>query len=155
MHTRHVGDNGDIKLTAQYTSQLADHIMARSRSSRELLVEATRLERVRLDRTDPIEFTSEAGYSMGPWRVSGRLEYARGGKDKYRSPTGRDTSGLEDLTDFNFLLGYVGLSWNGIPGYLADRSSVPAIFSIIGGRTLRAKNTSAPDSVYLTATFPF
>lgn len=156
LHTRKLADRWSTKLSAQYTVQLPDHITARSRSSGELLVPSSRTERLRRDRTDPVEFTAELGYRLSDaWHLSGRLEYARGGKDRYTSPTGLDTSGLSANTDFHFLLGYLGVSWNGIPGYLRGEGSVPAIVSLVAATTLEAKNTSAPDSLYLTFTLPF
>ncbi len=155
LHTRRPAPNWDLLLSAQYTVQLADHVTARARSASELLVPSTRLERLRRDRTNPVEVTAEAGYSSGPWRFSGRLEYARGGKDHYSSPTGQDVSGLEIGSDFHFLLGYLGVSWNGIPGYLRGENRFPAIVSLVAATTLAAKNTSAPDTLYLTLTLPF
>lgn len=155
VHTRRFGSNWDLLLSGQYTLQTADHIKARARSSTELIVPASRLERVRRNRTNPFEFTTEAGYRLGDWRLSGRLEYARGGKDRYDSPSGQDVSGLEAGTDFNFLLGFIGLSWNGIPGYVREQRGVPAIVSLVAATTLKAKNTSAPDTLYLTLTMPF
>lgn len=155
LHTRKLSERWDLLLSAQYTLQLADHVTARARSENELLVPASRRERLRRDRTDPIELTAEAGYSQGPWRFSGRLEYARGGRDDYSSPSGQDVSGLEANTDFNFLLGYLGVSWNGIPGYLRGEHKAPLLVSLVASTTLAAKNTSAPDTLYLTATLPF
>ena len=155
LHTRKLSGGWDMLLSAQYTVQLADHVTARARSTNELLVPANRLENLRRDRTDPIEFTAESGYTSGPWRFSGRLEYARGGRDNYTSPRGQDVSGLEANTDFNFLLGYVGVSWNGIPGYLRGEGTAPVLLSLVAATTLSAKNTFAPDSLYLTATLPF
>lgn len=155
LHTRTFSDHWDLLLSAQYTVQLADHVTARARAGNELLVPASRLERLRRDRTNPIEFTTETGYRSGPWRFSGRLEYARGGRDHYSSPTGQDVSGLEANTDFHFLLGYLGVSWNGIPGYLRGENKTPILASLVAATTLAAKNTSAPDSLYLTVTLPF
>lgn len=155
LHTRKLSERWDLLLSAQYTLQLADHVTARARAENELLVPAGRSERLRRDRTDPVEFTAETGYSQGPWRFSGRLEYARGGRDDYRSPSGQDVSGLEANTDFNFLLGYLGVSWNGIPGYLRGDHKAPLLVSLVAATTLAAKNTSAPDTVYLTMTLPF
>lgn len=155
LHTRKLSERWDLLLSAQYTIQLPDHVTARARSENELLVPAGRRERLRRDRTDPIEFTLDAGYSQGPWRFSGRLEYARGGRDDYSSPSGQDVSGLEANTDFNFLLGYLGVSWNGIPGYLRGEHKAPLLVSLLASTTLRAKNTSAPDTLYLTVTLPF
>lgn len=155
LHTRKLSERWDLLLSAQYTIQLADHVTARARSENELLVPASRRERLRRDRTDPIEFTVDAGYSEGPWRFSGRLEYARGGRDDYSSPSGQDVSGLEANTDFHFLLGYLGVSWNGIPGYLRGEHRLPLLVSLMASTTLTAKNTSAPDTLYLTATLPF
>jgi hypothetical protein len=154
-HTRKLSDRWDLLLFAQYTVQLPDHVTARARSSSELLVPASRLEKLRRDRTDPTELTVETGYRLGDWRFSGRLEYARGGKDRYSSPTGQDVSGLEDATDFHFLLAYLGVSWNGIPGYLRGEGKFPAIVSLLASTTLQAKNTLAPDTIYLTLTLPF
>lgn len=155
LHTRKFSDRWDVLLSAQYTVQLPDHVTARARSATELLVPANRLEKMKRDRTDPIELTAETGYTTGPWRFSGRLEYARGGKDDYTSPTGQTVSGLEANTDFHFLLGYLGVSWNGIPGYLLGEQKAPVLVSLVAARTLAAKNTAAPDSVYLTVTVPF
>ncbi len=155
LHTRKFAGRWDMLLSAQYTVQLADHISARARSANELLVPANRMENLRRDRTDPIELTAETGYTHGPWRFSGRLEYARGGRDDYTSPSGQDVSGLEANTDFHFLLGYVGVSWNGIPGYLRGEGKAPVLVSLVAASTLAAKNTSAPDSLYLTLTLPF
>ena len=161
MHTRRFGDNWDARLNAQYTVQLPDHILARSRSANELLVPSARIERLRRDRSDPVELAAEAGYRLGAagaagdWRVSGRLEYATGGKDRYRSPTGLDISGLEAGTDYHFTLGYVGVTWNGLRGYLAGTGAPPMVLSLAYGKTLSAKNTSAPDFINLTATLPF
>lgn len=155
LHTRKFSDRWDLLLSAQYTVQLADHVTARWRSSTELLVPASRLENMRRDRTDPFELTAETGYSSGPWRFSGRLEYARGGQDDYTSPTGKDVSGLEANTDFHFLLGYLGVSWNGIPGYLRGEHKAPVLVSLVAATTLAAKNTAAPDTLYLTMTLPF
>ena len=155
IHTRKLADRWDLLLSAQYTAQLADHVTARARSVNELLVPASRLERLKRDRTNPIELTAETGYGIGDWRLSARLEYARGGQDHYTSPTGQDVSGLEVGTDFHFLLGYLGVSWNGIPGYLRGERKFPGIVSLVAATTLEAKNTSAPDTVYLTLTLPF
>lgn len=155
IHTRKLADRWDLLLSAQYTVQLADHVTARARSVNELLVPSSRLERLKRDRTNPIELTAETGYGIGDWRLSARLEYARGGQDHYTSPTGQDVSGLEVGTDFHFLLGYLGVSWNGIPGYLRGERKFPAIVSLVAATTLEAKNTSAPDTVYLTLTLPF
>ena len=155
LHTRQLSDRWDMLLSAQYTMQFADHVTARARASNELLVPANRLENLRRDRTDPIEFTAETGYTSGPWRFSGRLEYARGGQDDYTSPSDQDVSGLEANTDFHFLLGYLGISWNGIPAYLRGEGKAPVLFSLVAATTLAAKNTSAPDSLYLTLTLPF
>jgi hypothetical protein len=155
LHTRKFSDSWDVLLSAQYTVQLPDHVTARARSATELLVPANRLEKMKRDRTDPIELTAETGYTTGPWRFSGRLEYAHGGKDHYTSPTGQTVSGLEANTDFHFLLGYLGVSWNGIPGYLRGEQKAPVLVSLVAARTLAAKNTAAPDSVYLTVTVPF
>jgi hypothetical protein len=155
LHTRKLSGHWDMLLSAQYTVQLADHITARAHSTTELLVPASRLEKLHRDRTDPIELTAETGYSSGPWRFSGRLEYAHGGQDHYSSPTGQNVSGLEANTDFHFLLGYLGVSWNGIPGYLRGENKTPILVSLVAATTLAAKNTSAPDSLYLTVTLPF
>lgn len=155
LHTRKLSEHWDALLSAQYTIQLPDHVDARARSSNELLVPASRKERMRRDRTDPIELTADLGYSSGSWRFSGRLEYARGGEDEYTSPSGQDTSGLSANTDFYFLLGYLGVTWNGIPGYLRKDNSLPLIVSLTANTTLKAKNTAAPDSLYLTFTLPF
>jgi hypothetical protein len=155
MHTRKLASQWDLLLSAQYTVQLADHVTARARGASELLVPASRLEKLERDRTNPLELTAELGYSSGPWRFSGRLEYARGGEDHYSSPTGQDVSGLEIGSDFHFLLGYLGVSWNGIPGYLRGEHRFPVIVSLVAATTLEAKNTSAPDTVYLTLTMPF
>ncbi|MDD5388134.1 MAG: hypothetical protein PHD37_02240 [Gallionellaceae bacterium] len=155
LHTRKLSEHWDMQLTAQYTVQLADHVTARARSSSELLVPASHRERLRRDRTDPIEFTAETGYSVGAWRWSGRLEYARGGRDHYSSPSGQDVSGLEADSDFHFLLGYLGVSWNGLPAYLRGEQKIPALVSLVAATTLAAKNTMAPDSLYLTLTLPF
>lgn len=155
LHTRKLSERWDLLLSAQYTLQFADHVTARARSENELLVPASRRERLRRDRTDPIEFTVDAGYTQGPWRFSGRLEYARGGRDDYSSPSGQDVSGLEANTDFHFLLGYLGVSWNGIPGYLRGEHKAPLLVSLLASTTLAAKNTSAPDTLYLTVTLPF
>ena len=103
----------------------------------------------------PFEVTTETGYTLGSWRVSGRLEYAHGGKDHYSSPSGQDVSGLEAGSDFHFLLGYVGLTWNGIPGYLRNEHRFPGIVSLVGATTLKAKNTAAPNTLYLTVTTVF
>jgi len=155
LHTRTLSERWDLLVSAQYTIQFADHVTARARAENELLVPASRRERLRRDRTDPIELTAEAGYSQGPWRFSGRLEYARGGRDDFSSPSGQDVSGLEANTDFHFLLGYLGVSWNGIPGYLRGEYSAPLLVSLVAATTLAAKNTSAPDTLYLTLTLPF
>jgi hypothetical protein len=155
MHTRKLASRWDLLLSAQYTVQLADHVTARARGVNELLVPASRLEKLRRDRTNPVELTAETGYSAGPWRFSARLEYARGGEDDYTSPSGQDVSGLEAGSDFHFLLGYLGVSWNGIPGYLRGEHRFPAIVSLVAATTLEAKNTSAPDTVYLTLNMPF
>jgi hypothetical protein len=155
LHTRKLSDRWDLLLSAQYTVQLADHITARARSANELLVPASRLESLSRDRTNPIELTAESGYALGAWRLSGRLEYAYGGKDHYSSPSGQDVSGLEANTDFHYLLGYLGVSWNGIPGYLSGEHKAPVLVSLVAATTLAAKNTSAPDSLYLTVTLPF
>jgi hypothetical protein len=155
LHTRKLSDRLDLLLSAQYTVQLADHVTARARSTSELLVPASRLEKMKRDRTDPFELTAETGYTSGPWRFSGRLEYAHGGHDHYSSPTGQDVSGLEANTDFHYLLGYLGMSWNGIPGYLRGENKTPVLVSLVAATTLAAKNTSAPDSLYLTLTLPF
>jgi hypothetical protein len=155
LHTRKLSDRWDLKLSAQYTVQLPDHVSARARSSNETIVPASRTERMRRDRTDPIELTSELGYGIGNWHFSGRLEYARGGRDRYTSPSGQDTSGLSANTDFHFLLGYLGVSWNGVPGYLRGEYRVPLLVSLVAATTLDAKNTTAPDSLYVTVTLPF
>jgi hypothetical protein len=155
LHTRKFSERWDMLLSAQYTVQLADHVTARARSTAELLVPASRLEKLKRDRTDPIELTAETGYSTGPWRFSGRLEYARGGTDDYTSPTGQVVTGLEANTDFDYLLGYLGVSWNGVPGYLRGEHKTPLLVSLLASRTLTAKNTLAPDIVYLTVTLPF
>lgn len=155
LHTRKLAPRWDLLLSAQYTIQLSDHVTARARGANELLVPSSRLERLKRDRTNPIELTAETGYGFGDWRLSARLEYARGGKDHYTSPTGRDVSGLELGSDFHFLLGYLGVSWNGIPGYLRGEHRFPGIVSLVAATTLEAKNTSAPDTVYLTLTLPF
>ena len=155
LHTRKLAPRWDLLLSAQYTIQLPDHVTARARGANELLVPSSRLERLKRDRTNPVELTAETGYGFGDWRLSARLEYARGGKDHYTSPTGRDVSGLELGSDFHFLLGYLGLSWNGIPGYLRGEHRFPGIVSLVAATTLEAKNTSAPDTVYLTLTLPF
>lgn len=155
MHTRKLASQWDLLLSAQYTVQLPDHVTARARGANELLVPASRLEKLRRDRTNPVELTAETGYSTGPWRFSARLEYARGGEDDYTSPSGQDVGGLEAGSDFHFLLGYLGVSWNGIPGYLRGEHRFPAIVSLVAATTLDAKNTSAPDTAYLTLTMPF
>lgn len=155
LHTRKIAPQWDVLLSAQYTVQLADHVTARSRGANELLVPSSRLERLKRDRTNPIELTAETGYSFGDWRLSGRLEYARGGQDNYTSPSGQDVTGLEIGSDFHFLLGYIGVSWNGIPGYLRGEHKFPGIVSLVAATTLEAKNTSAPDTLYLTLTMPF
>lgn len=155
LHTRKLAPRWDLLLSAQYTIQLADHVMARARGANELLVPSSRLERLKRDRTNPIELTAETGYGFGDWRLSARLEYARGGRDDYTSPTGQDVSGLEIGSDFHFLLGYLGVSWNGIPGYLRGEHRFPGIVSLVAATTLEAKNTAAPDTVYLTVTMPF
>lgn len=155
LHTRKLGEHWDLLLSAQYTIQFPDHLTARARSANELLVPASRTERLRRDRTDPLELTADLGYGTGPWRFSGRLEYARGGRDKFTSPSGQDTSGLSAGTDFHFLLGYLGVAWNGIPGYLRGENAWPLIVSLSANTTLKGKNTAAPDSVYLTFTLPF
>ncbi len=155
LHTRKLAPRWDLLLSAQYTVQLPDHVTARARAANELLVPSSRLERLKRDRTDPIELTAETGYGLGDWRLSARLEYARGGRDRYTSPTGQDVSGLEIGSDFHFLLGYLGVSWNGIPGYLRGEHRFPAIVSLVAATTLDAKNTAAPDTVYLTVTMPF
>ncbi len=155
LHTRKLSERWDLLLSAQYTIQLADHVTARARSENELLVPASRRERLRRDRTNPVELTLDTGYTEGAWRFSGRLEYARGGRDHYSSPSGQNVSGLEANTDFNFLLGYLGVSWNGIPGYLRGEYKLPLLVSLMASTTLTAKNTSAPDTLYVTATLPF
>ena len=42
-----------------------------------------------------------------------------------------------------------------IPGYLRGEHRFPGIVSLVAATTLEAKNTSAPDTVYLTLTLPF
>lgn len=155
LHTRKLTPQWDLLLSAQYTLQTSDHVRARARSASELLVPASRLERLTRNRTNPFEVTTETGYTLGSWRVSGRLEYAHGGKDHYSSPSGQDVSGLEAGSDFHFLLGYVGLTWNGIPGYLRNEHRFPGIVSLVGATTLKAKNTAAPNTLYLTVTTVF
>jgi len=155
LHTRRLGGGWDLKLSAQYTVQFPDQVAVRARGANELLVPASRRQRMERDRTDPLELTAEIGYGLGDWHLSGRLEYARGGRDRYTSPTGLDTSGLSIGTDFHFLLGYLGLSWNGVPGYLRGEYRLPAIVSLVAATTLEAKNTAAPDSLYLTVTLPY
>ena len=53
------------------------------------------------------------------------------------------------------VLGYVGLTWNGIPGYLRNEHRFPGIVSLVGATTLKAKNTAAPNTLYLTVTTVF
>lgn len=155
LHVRQLGDAWDIKLGAQYTWQLPDHITARARASGEGLVPASRKERLERNKGDMIELSGELGYRTGDWRLLARLDYAWDHADRYHSPSGQNVSGLEANTGGFSLTGWAGLSWNGLSRYLRDRSGVPAVVSLLYRETLDGRNIVVTRDLYLNLTTVF
>jgi len=140
----------------QYTHSLADKVWARPFAVGALpLVPKANSEKLERQLGDAWSANLQGGRRIGDWRWFGRLEYTRNSAADFTSARGQDVTGLEAVTAGFTLKGWLGLSWSGIRGYLADGRGVPAIVTAQYETVLDGRNAVKTDNLNLSVTMPF
>ena len=146
----------EMRAYGQYTQPLADKLRARPYAAGSLpLVAQAHTETLERKVGGMWRMELEGAYRTGNWRAMSRLEYTHTLATRYSSPSGQAVSGLEANTDGYDLVARLGLSWNGIHDYLAEKAGLPIILALDYSTMLKARNEIKSDNVYLTATLPF
>jgi hypothetical protein len=140
----------------QYTHSLPDHIRARPFAAGALsLVPQANTENLRRQLGDAWAVDFQGGRRIGNWYWFSRLQYSGNSATDYSSARGQDVSGLEAGTAGFTLKGWLGVSWSGIRGYLAEHHGLPAIVTLQYETLLDGRNAVKTDNLHLSLTLPF
>lgn len=148
---RDLGQGFDLHLLAEYQVQLPDHVRARPGNP---LTSAT-VERLRRNLGDYWESDVEIGKRFGNWRLAATWHRYQEKPDRYRSPTGADTSALSAHTDTRADQLRLALSWSGIEAWQGGHLPMPLVVKLEVQDAVRGQNFVAVRDVYLRLTSAF
>lgn len=148
---RDLGHGFDLRLLGEYQVQLPDHVRARPGNP---LTSAT-VERLRRNLGDYWESDVEIGKRFGNWRLSATWHRYQEKPDRYRSPSGADTSALSAQTDTRTDQMRLALSWSGIDAWLGGNLPLPLVVKLEVQDAVRGQNFVDVRDVYLRLSTAF
>lgn len=148
---RDLGSGYDLRLLAEYQVQLPDHVRARPGNP----LTTASVERLRRNLGDYWESDIEVGKRFGNWRLSATWHRYQEKPDRYRSPTGADTSALSAHTDTRADQMRLALSWSGIDAWQGGRLPMPLVVKLEIQDAVRGQNFVDVRDVYLRLTTAF
>lgn len=148
---RDLGRGFDLHLLAEYQVQLPDHVRARPGNP----LTTASVERLRRNLGDYWESDVEIGKRFGNWRLSATWHRYQEKPDRYRSPSGADTSALSAHTDTRADQMRLALSWSGIEAWQGGRLPLPLVVKLEVQDAVRAQNFVAVRDVYLRLSTAF
>lgn len=148
-------DGWETRNAVQYTYSIEDKYRARAFATGESLVPQARTEDLDRQMGQALSTSFDLARRLGDWRFAGTLEYAYNAATDFHSNRGQNVSGLEAGTSGWTLKGWLGVSWNGVKRYLAERKGFPAIVSVNYETVLKASNAVKTENLHLSVTVPF
>lgn len=148
---RDLGHGFDLHLLAEYQVQLPDHVRARPGNP----LTTASVERLRRNLGDYWESDVEIGKRFGNWRLSATWHRYQEKPDRYRSPSGADTSALSAHTDTRADQMRLALSWSGIEAWQGGRLPLPLVVKLEVQDAVRGQNFVAVRDVYLRLSTAF
>ena len=148
---RDLGQGFDLHLLAEYQVQLHDHVRARPGNP----LTTASVERLRRNLGDYWESDVEIGKRFGNWRLSATWHRYQEKPDRYRSPSGADTSALSAHTDTRADQMRLALSWSGIEAWQGGRLPLPLVVKLEVQDAVRGQNFVAVRDVYLRLSTAF
>lgn len=148
---RDLGQGFDLHLLAEYQVQLPDHVRARPGNP----LTTASVERLRRNLGDYWESDVEIGKRFGNLRLSATWHRYQEKPDRYRSPSGADTSALSAHTDTRADQMRLALSWSGIEAWQGGRLPLPLVVKLEVQDAVRGQNFVAVRDVYLRLSTAF
>ncbi len=148
---RDLGQGFDLHLLAEYQVQLPDYVRARPGNP----LTTASVERLRRNLGDYWESDVEIGKRFGNWRLSATWHRYQEKPDRYRSPSGADTSALSAHTDTRADQMRLALSWSGIEAWQGGRLPLPLVVKLEVQDAVRGQNFVDVRDVYLRLSTAF